>query len=50
LYPVREDESDEISIGFELLFPGNRLPFDVNFTVRRKTERNEAIVQESDES
>jgi hypothetical protein len=47
LYPVREQEKDEISIGFELLFPLNGLPFDLNFTVRRKSERSEVVVDDS---
>lgn len=38
LYPVRETEQDEVSIGYELFFPGNKLPFDMNFTVRRRTD------------
>jgi hypothetical protein len=38
LYPVREQPKDKVSIGYELLFPANNIPFDMNFTVRRKAE------------
>jgi hypothetical protein len=44
-YPVREEKSGMVSIGFELLFPENKLPFDANFTVRRKTEQSRVIVE-----
>ena len=37
-YPVRQEKEDPVSIGFELLFPQNNLPFDMNFTVRRKSD------------
>ena len=37
-YPVRQEKKDLVSIGFELLFPHNKLPFDMNFTVRRKSD------------
>jgi hypothetical protein len=37
LYPVRENESRMISIGFELFFPKNNIPFELGFRVRRKT-------------
>jgi hypothetical protein len=47
LYPVREKQKDKISIGFELFFPYNRLPFDINFTVRRKSEEAQIIVEDS---
>jgi hypothetical protein len=47
LYPVREKERDKVSIGFELFFPQNELPFDVNFTVRRKAEKAKIVVQDS---
>lgn len=47
LYPVREEQKDKVSIGFELLFPENRIPFDINFTVRRKTEKAEIVVQDA---
>ena len=35
LYPVRQEESDKVSVGFELLFSENELPFDYSFTVRK---------------
>jgi hypothetical protein len=35
LYPVREQEQDGISIGYELLFPENDLQYEVNFSVVR---------------
>lgn len=44
LYPVREKQSAQISIGYELFFPKNNLPFDVNFSVRRKTEPGKPII------
>jgi hypothetical protein len=44
VYPVREATADEVSIGFELLFPKNGLPFDMNFTVRRKSESDAIVV------
>jgi hypothetical protein len=47
LYPVREQLQDKVSIGFELLFPANDIPFDINFTVRRKAESTKIIVQDS---
>ena len=37
-YPVREQPADKVSIGFELLFPENNIPFDINFTVQHKGE------------
>lgn len=46
-YPVREQLSGDISIGFELLFPTNELGFDINFTVRRKAESAKVVVQGS---
>ena len=45
LYPVRETEAAPVSVGFELLFPHNNLPFDVNFTVRKKAESERIIVE-----
>jgi len=44
LYPVRETEKQEVSIGYELLFPDNNLPFDLNFTVIRKDSPRSIIV------
>lgn len=44
LYPVREDPADTTSIGFELLFPKNDISYDVNFTVRRKSEKDQVVV------
>lgn len=46
LYPVRESPENEISIGFELVFPNNNLPFDMNFTVRRKNLKDNIFVQD----
>jgi hypothetical protein len=46
LYPVREEVGDMVSIGFELFFPPNSLPFDLNFTVRRKSEKAKIVVDE----
>jgi hypothetical protein len=48
LYPVREEQSDDVSIGFELLFPENKLPYEVHFTVRRKSEQDKVIVGPDD--
>ena len=48
LYPVRENEASPVSIGFELLFPHNNLPFDVNFTVRNHAESERIIVEASE--
>jgi len=47
LYPVREDETGDVSIGFELFFPENDLPFDFDFTVRRKSEKSKIVVEDS---
>jgi hypothetical protein len=44
LYPVREEQNDKVSIGFELLFPKNELAFDIHFTVRRKAESSSIVV------
>jgi hypothetical protein len=44
-YPLRESPDDEVSIGFELLFAKNGLPFDLNFTVRRQAELESVVVQ-----
>jgi hypothetical protein len=44
LYPVRETEGEKVSIGFELFFPENNIPFDLNLTVRRKAERDQVTV------
>jgi hypothetical protein len=44
VYPVREDEDEDLSIGFEMLFPQNDLGFNVNFTVRNKSEQGSVIV------
>lgn len=44
LYPVREKENDQVSMGYELFFPPNSMQFDTGFTVRRRTEQ---IVVES---
>jgi hypothetical protein len=44
LYPVREKEADNVSIGFELLFPRNKMQFLMNFTVRTERERGKIVV------
>lgn len=48
LYPAREEEARPVSVGFEVLFPANSLPFDIGFTVRRKSEISRIVVQSSD--
>ena len=48
LYPVREQPTDDVSVGFELLFPKNDIAFDLNFTVRRKAESAKVVVQDTD--
>lgn len=45
LYPVREEPSVQVSVGFELLFPKNDLPFELNLSVRKKGEQ--LIVEEA---
>jgi len=50
LYPVREEPHDKVSIGFELLFPNNQLPFDTNFTVRRKSESLRIVVADTEDA
>jgi hypothetical protein len=47
LYPVRETETHEVSVGFEILFPANNLSFDLGFTVRRKSESARIVVPSS---
>jgi hypothetical protein len=49
LYPVRENPGDEIAIGFELQFPENNLGFDLNFSVRRRSEMRAVVVDTSDD-
>ena len=49
LYLVREEERDNVSVGFELLFPNNHLPFDTNFTVRRKSEGARIVVTDAED-
>jgi hypothetical protein len=44
LYLVRPDKKEKASVGFETLFPDNDLPFDINFTVVRKTEASRVVV------
>ena len=44
LYPVRETSTARASLGFELFFPENALPFDLNFTVARKAEKGKIVV------
>jgi hypothetical protein len=49
LYLVRENEKDKlVSVGFELLFPENSLPFDLNFTVARSRDRQRIVVSAID--
>jgi len=45
LYPVREKEKDLISVGFELLFPKNDLPYDLNLTVEREDRSTKIVVE-----
>ena len=50
-YPVRDKDEGEkgaISIGFELLFPNNALPYEVSFTVDRKSEVSSIVVSNRD--
>lgn len=47
-YPVREQKTGNVSVGFELLFPKNQIPFDMNFTVRRKVDSATIAMQDSD--
>ena len=49
LYLVREEEHDNVSVGFELLFPNNHLSFDTNFTVRRKSEGARIVVTDAED-
>lgn len=44
LYPVREKESDPISVGFEILFPANTLAYETNFTVKKKSDPSQLTV------
>ncbi|MGY2805565.1 Z1 domain-containing protein [Bradyrhizobium sp. USDA 4506] len=44
LYPVRENETDLVSMGYELFFSPNSLPYDTGFTVRRHSD--EIVVEE----
>jgi hypothetical protein len=46
LYPVRQVETDTVSVGFELLFPENELPFDVSFTVRKTSQAAHAVLRD----
>jgi hypothetical protein len=43
LYPVRPQSPDQPSVGFELFFPDNNLPFEAGFTVRRKGEDSATV-------
>lgn len=36
LYPVREKEGDKLTVGFELVYPNNKQPDDIGFSVIRK--------------
>lgn len=45
LYPARENEGDKTpTVGFELLFPRNQLPFDLHFTVQKKSDEDSIVV------
>jgi len=44
LYPVREKNAGKVSIGYELFFPENKIQFDLNFTVRRKAEKDNIVI------
>jgi hypothetical protein len=45
IYPVREDKSDDaVAIGYEMLYPKNDLGFDINFSVRRKSDPEAVVV------
>lgn len=44
LYLVREAEDGDVSVGFELYFPNNKIPFEVNFTVKKKSQAAAVIV------
>jgi hypothetical protein len=48
LYAIRQHRADPASIGFELLFPQNNLPFDIDFTVRRKGESATLVMDDAD--
>lgn len=43
-YPAREKMSHDVTVGFELLFPENNLPFDLSFTVRRQSDKAQIVV------
>jgi hypothetical protein len=45
LYPVRQQEADKVSVGYELLFPENSMPVDLSFTVRRRAAQRQVVVQ-----
>jgi hypothetical protein len=45
LYPVREEQNGEVAVGYELQYPRNDLPFDMNFTVRRKGREESVVVE-----
>ena len=47
MYPVRDQKTDQVSVGFELLFPRNQIGFDINFTVRRQAESSRVVVRSS---
>lgn len=45
IFPVREKKTDRnISIGYEILFPENNLPYQTGFAVRRKDAADAAVV------
>jgi Z1 domain len=46
-YPVRVAEKDEVSVGFELLFPTNNLPAEIHFSVRKKNEEEKVVVDQT---
>jgi hypothetical protein len=47
VYPVREAASDPLSVGFEMLYPNNDLPFMVNFTVKKQSDADKVTVRVS---
>jgi hypothetical protein len=47
LYPVRQDATESLTIGFALLFPKNVLPFQLRFSVRDPRQPNAVTVPAS---
>jgi len=51
IYPVREEEADstQAALGYEVLYPENKLGFDINFSVRKKSDPEAVVIpRESD--